>query len=80
MSTSALSKTQPLPVDGAHAADWNDVPLTVRQAATYLGVSVQTVYLWVERKQIPHLRVMAETSGSSNRISSPSARSLYRRW
>jgi len=30
----------------------------VRQAAIYLGVSVQTVYLWVERKQIPHLRVM----------------------
>jgi excisionase family DNA binding protein len=27
--------------------------------AIYLGVSVQTVYLWVERKQIPHLRVMA---------------------
>ena len=24
----------------------------------YLGVSMQTVYLWVERKQIPHLRVM----------------------
>jgi excisionase family DNA binding protein len=23
-----------------------------------LGVSPQTVYLWVERKQIPHLRVM----------------------
>jgi excisionase family DNA binding protein len=22
------------------------------------GVSPQTVYLWVERKQIPHLRVM----------------------
>ena len=35
-----------------------EVPLTVRQAALYLGVSVQTVYLWVERKQIPHLRVM----------------------
>src|ERR1700690_4148909 len=33
-------------------------PLTVRDAAVYLGVSVQTVYLWVERKQIPHLRVM----------------------
>jgi len=30
----------------------------VQQAAIYLGVSVQTVYLWVERKQIPHLRVM----------------------
>ena len=35
-----------------------ELPLTVRSAATYLGVSVQTVYLWVERKQIPHLRVM----------------------
>lgn len=35
-----------------------EVPLTVRDAAVYLGVSAQTVYLWVERKQIPHLRVM----------------------
>ena len=35
-----------------------ELPLTVREAAKYLGVSVQTVYLWVERKQIPHLRVM----------------------
>lgn len=32
--------------------------LTVREAAKYLGVSPQSVYLWVERKQIPHLRVM----------------------
>jgi excisionase family DNA binding protein len=32
--------------------------LTVREAAKFLGVSPQTVYLWVERKQIPHLRVM----------------------
>ena len=36
----------------------DDMPLTVRQAALFLGVSTQTVYLWVERKQIPHLRVM----------------------
>ena len=36
----------------------DELPLTVREAATYLGVSIQTVYLWVERKQIPHLRVM----------------------
>jgi excisionase family DNA binding protein len=35
-----------------------EIPLTVRQAAVFLGVSTQTVYLWVERKQIPHLRVM----------------------
>jgi excisionase family DNA binding protein len=35
-----------------------ECPLTVKDAASYLGVSPQTVYLWVERKQIPHLRVM----------------------
>jgi excisionase family DNA binding protein len=33
-------------------------PLNVKEAAYYLGVSPQTVYLWVERKQIAHLRVM----------------------
>jgi excisionase family DNA binding protein len=36
----------------------DDLPLTVRQAAVYPGVSAQTVYLWVERNQISHLRVM----------------------
>jgi excisionase family DNA binding protein len=36
----------------------DELPLTVRDAARFLGVSHQTVYLWVERKQIPHLRVM----------------------
>ena len=36
----------------------SDCPMTVQDAAQYLGVSPQTVYLWVERKQIPHLRVM----------------------
>jgi excisionase family DNA binding protein len=36
----------------------DEIPLTVREAARFLGVSPQTVYLWVERKQIPHLRVM----------------------
>ena len=35
-----------------------ELPLTVKDAAHFLGVSAQTVYLWVERKQIPHLRVM----------------------
>ncbi len=60
MGTATLSRSQSFPANGnptiAPAVD--DIPLTVRQAATYLGVSVQTVYLWVERKQIPHLRVM----------------------
>ncbi len=35
-----------------------EYPMTVRDAAKFLGVSPQTVYLWVERKRIPHLRVM----------------------
>jgi excisionase family DNA binding protein len=41
-----------------HITAIEDYPLTVKDAARYLGVSPQTVYLWVERKQIPHLRVM----------------------
>jgi excisionase family DNA binding protein len=40
------------------SAPSQEFPLTVREAAHFLGVSTQTVYLWVERKQIPHLRVM----------------------
>jgi excisionase family DNA binding protein len=36
----------------------DEIPLNVKEAAKFLGVSPQSVYLWVERKQIPHLRVM----------------------
>jgi len=36
----------------------DEFPMTVREAAKFLGVSQQTVYLWVERRRIPHLRVM----------------------
>ena len=43
---------------GESSSVLEECPLTVREAAKYLGVSPQTVYLWVERKQIPHLRVM----------------------
>jgi excisionase family DNA binding protein len=39
-----------------------ELALTVKDAARFLGVSSQTVYLWVERKRIPRLRVMAGTS------------------
>ena len=60
MSPTSQSKNAPLPMHGnsTSAPTADDVPLTVRAAASYLGVSPQTVYLWVERKQIPHLRVM----------------------
>ena len=40
------------------ASTEDEFPMTVHEAAKFLGVSQQTVYLWVERKQIPHLRVM----------------------
>ena len=49
------SQTPPL-VNASFARE--ELPLRVRDAAVYLGVSPQTVYLWVERKQIPHFRVM----------------------
>ena len=49
------SQTSP-PVHASFARE--ELPLSVRDAAVYLGVSPQTVYVWVERKQIPHLRVM----------------------
>jgi len=53
MSQNLLTQTQ-----YQSKAFGDDRPLTVRDAAKFLGVSPQTVYLWVERKQIPHLRVM----------------------
>jgi excisionase family DNA binding protein len=44
--------------DSQASAAADEFPLTVKDAAKFLGVSPQTVYAWVERKQIPHLRVM----------------------
>jgi excisionase family DNA binding protein len=35
-----------------------DVPLNVSRTARFLGVSPLIVYIWVERRQIPHFRVM----------------------
>lgn len=49
---------QALTVSDQSFSPADEQPLTVREAAKFLGVSPQTVYLWVERKQIPHLRVM----------------------
>jgi excisionase family DNA binding protein len=55
---SAMIRETLLQLDRSNSTLAEDCPLNVREAATYLGVSPQTVYLWVERKQIPHLRVM----------------------
>jgi excisionase family DNA binding protein len=60
MGTASVHHPPTSSPDSNSTAAWSkeELPLTVRQAAIYLGVSSQTVYLWVERKQIPHLRVM----------------------
>ena len=48
-----------VPGDAASGSEGEShLPMNVKDAARFLGVSPQTVYLWVERKQIPHLRVM----------------------
>ena len=60
----ATYPTRPKPTFETQTADGDlrlarsSLPITVKEAARFLGVSPQTVYLWVERKQIPHFRVM----------------------
>jgi len=57
--TKCESSDSPPPVSPVPQTDTiEDVPWSVTQAARFLGVSPQTVCLWVERRQIPHLRVM----------------------
>jgi excisionase family DNA binding protein len=42
----------------ASGQDESELLWTVQRAAEFLGVSAQTVYLWVERRSIPHFRIM----------------------
>ena len=53
-----MTNSQTVSPSVSSSFDREELPLRVRDAAVFLGVSPQTVYLWVERKQIPHLRVM----------------------
>jgi excisionase family DNA binding protein len=57
LSLTELSESH-FPSQSAAGLSTADLPMTVKEAARFLGVSAQTVYVWVERKQIPHLRVM----------------------
>jgi excisionase family DNA binding protein len=34
-----------------------EFPVNVNVAAKFFGISKQLVYLWVKRKEIPHIRV-----------------------
>ena len=55
---SSAENSSPAPRDQTSGGSGDEYPWTVREAAKFLGVSPQTVYLWVERRSIPHLRVM----------------------
>ena len=53
-----VSPASVFPVPEPFSERSDDLPWNVSRAARFLGVSAQTVYLWVERRQIPHFRVM----------------------
>jgi len=59
------SAVQVIPSPGGQAAalqpvrpDMIEKPIDVKTAAEFLGVSASLVYAYVERKQIPHFRMM----------------------
>ena len=41
-----------------HSEELFEAPVSVKAAARFLGVSPSLVYAYVERKQIPHYRMM----------------------
>jgi excisionase family DNA binding protein len=43
---------------GTGSRDGLEAPVDVKTAARFLGVSPSLVYAYVERKQIPHFRMM----------------------
>jgi len=55
-SASHVAESANGPLRGAFEA-----PVDVRTAARFLGVSASLVYAYVERKQIPHFRMMGRT-------------------
>ena len=74
----SASETQP--TNGDHSLARSNLPITVKEAARFLGVSPQTVYLWVERKQIPHLRVMGRNIRFLKSDLEPFRASSNKRW
>ena len=57
-----MSSPSTLPI---HAADGSvnqfEPPIDVKTAAHFLGISASLVYAYVERKQIPHFRMMGRS-------------------
>jgi excisionase family DNA binding protein len=56
-----MNSTQEISIErpqGQREIQGFEVPVDVRTAARFLGVSPSLVYAYVERKQIPHFRMM----------------------
>jgi excisionase family DNA binding protein len=52
------SMTSPVPSNEGQSLPSFEAPIDVKDAARFLGISPSLVYAYVERKQIPHFRMM----------------------
>jgi excisionase family DNA binding protein len=57
MNTAQESPSTPYPTSQSGIQGF-EAPVNVKTAARFLGVSPSLVYAYVERKQIPHFRMM----------------------
>jgi excisionase family DNA binding protein len=57
-STKAISRDHG---EGQRVMQGFEAPVDVKDAARFLGVSPSLVYAYVERKQIPHYRMMGRS-------------------
>ncbi|MGA2072543.1 MAG: helix-turn-helix domain-containing protein [Terriglobia bacterium] len=60
MHAAQESPAIPQPAHGSEIQGF-EVPVDVKTAARFLGVSPSLVYAYVERKQIPHFRMMGRS-------------------
>jgi excisionase family DNA binding protein len=58
MGQTGKSVTDRTPKDEGSVFKAHERPVDVKEAAKFLGVSRSLVYAYVERKQIPHFRMM----------------------
>ncbi len=52
---------KPAPLRDPQEIQGFEIPVDVKTAARFLGVSPSLVYAYVERKQIPHFRLMGRS-------------------
>lgn len=60
METAEFIRVSEQPTQRPELAGY-EMPVSVKTAARFLGVSPSLVYAYVERKQIPHFRIMGRS-------------------